>query len=306
MGNKFLPHTLKGWKKFSAVSFFIGVFIVVGSLWGYNAYIQNQSSLFGGEPFALTLTDPYNPTVPMELSSFDASLVGLLPGKDASNAANWEAISGVSDLADITEAVVEEALADHDALYAIYNGTMENDDTTYDDGYGDRTYGESQAPIIDGNNALTTHVTPSSGASILIFNSNTGAQITTANITAEGINFTVCEYLNNCSAGAYDQAYVSYTNYVGTVVCPNVIITITGKTGSTAVDVTTGDLFATNFALGSSREGATQLKFSNSVLSTTPIYHSFTWGNDAIAAAAYRIVSPSTVGIVQKYGTTAI
>jgi hypothetical protein len=48
------------------------------------------------------------------------------------------------------------------------------------------------------------------------------------------------------------------------------------------------------------------LDYHTSWLGQTSITTPFIWGDDAVAAAAARIVSPNTTGIVQRWDTAAI
>lgn len=251
--------------------------------------------------FSVDIVDPLNPSVPLDLSDFDLTLMGLKPDKDPESAASWESVTGFTDLSDLTAAKVESAFEDYDALYAIYNGTVVNDEDTYDDEFGDRTYGSRQAPIINGANHLVTYVTPNVNASFLIINDATGALITDANITT-AVNFTVIEYLNNMSIDAYDQAFVAYTDYTGEVICTNIIVTLFDHDG-TEPAVTIADLTAEGFTVA--KEAHDQLKFSDSYLGATPHYHHFAWGADAIDE--HLLVTPANAtGFIQYRGTAAI
>jgi len=176
---------------------------------------------------------------------------------------------------------------------------------TFNDAYGPRTYYARDFAIDeDGANVFNMYATPNAGAGFTIRNLDTGAAITTANITA-GTNFSVTQFLNNNSVGAYDQVYVGYTSYIGHVVDANLLMTFTNATGGVSAVMELGDLVPSNLSV-TGGSGSAVLDFHTSYLGQTAITTSFIWGDDAVAAAAARIVSPNSVGIVQRWDTAAI
>jgi hypothetical protein len=256
--------------------------------------------------FSVVVKTPMTPTVTQSPIDFDCTLHQHRAGYSYTSTSSFVDSTIVDDVSDLNAAVFAAArLAGYDGFWVTVDGAVANNVYTFNDGYGPRTYGARDFQVDeDGANVFNMYATPNAGAGFTIRNSNTGAAITTANITA-GLNFTVTQFLNNVSAGAFDQAYVAYTNYIGHVVDANVLMTFANATGGVAAAMEIGDLVASNLSV-TGGGGSAVLDFHASYLGQSSITTPFIWGDDAVAAAAARITSPSTTGIVQRWDTAAI
>lgn len=257
--------------------------------------------------FSVVVKDPLNPGVNIDYyGTWTVTMRAHDPGTPTTSTANWDTIAGVSTIDDITRAVVLAALETHDLIYITVSGSCPDTAKTYNDGHGPRTYGARDFPIVDGHNTCNMYVTPNAAASITIRNQVSGAIITTANITT-ATNFTVEQYLNNASAGAYDQAYVAYTTYTGTYVGVNLVLSFTNATGGVTCAMTSGNITCNNLSLTAGGDGVSNVMvFSTSYLGQAHVTSTFNWGPEAISAALAVIESPSTTGIVEKHGATNI
>lgn len=252
------------------------------------------------------VTTPLTPTVTHSPLDFDCVLHQHKAGFSYTSASSWVTNALVDDVSDLNAAVFQAArLAGYDDFWVSINGTVENNAYTFNDDYGPRTYYARDFHIDeDGANEFEMYATPSAGAGFTIRNLATGAAITTANITY-GTNFSITQFLNNGSVGAFDQKYVGFTNYLGQDVDVNLLMTFTNKTGGVGASMETSDLVASNLsATGGSASAVIDYHLAS--LGQTPVTTNFIWSSDAITDATAIIVSPNSVGIVQRWLTTPI
>lgn len=256
--------------------------------------------------FSVAMYDPRNPTVALDPDDFTCTARGHVPGTPTTSSANYEVIAGISNVGDMTYSRYLAAIADYDAIWLTnVTGTIENTEDTYNDAYGDRVYAPRDFQVLDKANNFSTYVDPNADASITIRNLASGAIITTANITA-GTNFSVEMYLNNATAGCYDQAYVSYKNYWGHVCDLNLVMSFSNATGGVGCAMNAGDLNCNNLSMTGGDGVSTTLVYHCSYLGQSHVTSTFIWGTTAIADALAVIESPSTAGIVQYFDTTAV
>lgn len=284
----------------------------LGNAFGMKSYIDNLGKTPpppGGTTgtYSGIVYTPMTPSVTQSPVWFDCTLHQHKAGFSYTSASSFVDSTIVDDVSDLNSAVFAAArLAGYDGFWVTINGTVENNVYTFNDDYGPRTYYAIDFEINEnGPNVFNMYATPNAGAGFTLKNLDTGAAITTANITA-GLNFSITQFLNNGSAGAYDQKYVGYKNYYGLDIDLNVLALFSNKTGaasSAAVEI--GDLVASNM-IASGGAGSRNLDFHLSTLGQTPVTSNMIWGDDAVALDYLRIVSPNSLGLVQRYGTTGV
>jgi len=298
----------KGWKALGitilcACAVFVGAYLFVPgfrSLFDPDGGEGNVTGTYTG-----VVTTPMTPSVTQSPLDFSCTLHQHKAGFSYTSTSSFVDSTIIDDVSDLNPAVFAAArLAGYDAFWVTINGTVENNAYTFDDTYGPRTYYARDFRVnTEGANVFDMYATPSAGAGFTIRNLDSGAAITTANITA-GTNFTITQFLNNGSVGAFDQKYVGYTNYIGHVVDVNLLMTFTNTTGGVAT-MELGDLVASNLSATGGSASAI-LDFHLAQLGQTAVTSVFIWGDDAVAAAVDVMESPSTTGIVQRWDTTAI
>ena len=252
-----------------------------GALTGWKFSVTGPS---GTPPavFSLLIRDPNNIDVDIDPIDGDLVLMGLEPGMDRTSAASWEAITGFADCADLTEARVLAALEDYSDLWAIYNFTVVNDEYSFNDDFGDRTYGERQCRITAGANVLETYVYPTLNASFEFHYAINGSLVGAVNVTAiDGANVTMTLFLNNMTVDAYDQEFCAYTDYTGNVIQPNLVFSFRSGITAATHDVVPHDLVFVG--LTNEQVTTSSLRYKVSSLGVTPQTYQGYWGPTIIA-----------------------
>jgi hypothetical protein len=267
-----------------------GVLVLFLIIWAVN-----PSSIIPVTPvtpvpgFSLSVKDPLENAV-LDGNDFDATLYGLDIGDDPLIPGSWVALSGVSQLDDISVNDFDDEL--YSDYWVLYNGTVLED--FFDDNEGTRTYGVREAHINEhGANALVSYATPTTGGAFNVFNSNTGAPINTAtaNITT-AVNFTIVAA--SVPASETKMAYSAYTTRTGDLVAINFLMAFNET-------VILGDLAGVS-GLTKSSPTTTSMVFSYSYQGATWKQFTFVWSDDAIVADTLEIDGP----IVMRFGTTVI
>lgn len=134
---------------------------------------------------------------------FTYGLYGLAPGDSADDWLNWDLIKSGTGLGNIKTTDLDTS--EYRRFWLIYNATIP--ESRFDDGLGDRTYGEREAELYPGkNNTLYATWTPSS-AGVNVFDvSFTWLNMSATNVTFPA-NVTVVAGTN---ATQTDACYVEY------------------------------------------------------------------------------------------------
>lgn len=224
----------------SATALLLVVVCALGGTLGVIGYMAWQNSVDTQSSQSLTtfsvVAYDYNANATLPLSNFDYTLQGLPVGESSIDVLAWETIESASTLESLTTGDLDTTL--YSAFNLIYNGSVAQTATCFDDAFGTRTYPRREQAILPGQrNVLECVAAP---ATVVLEIRNLITLVANTNVTATPIaGQTNVTFVTMLSATYANNAYEDFWSFVANAnVAPTITLTYNGTvTSSTALQI---------------------------------------------------------------------